>query len=354
MAKRLTYKDAGVDVEAGDRLVEQIRSAVRRTHGPRVLDLYGHFAGLFSLDYDQRLFRRNYRHPVLVAGTDGVGTKLRVAIDAGRYRSVGQDCVAMCVNDVLVLGAEPLFFLDYVGVGRLDERVVAEAVIGVAEACRRCDCALLGGETAEMAGFYAPGDFDLVGFAVGVVEKKNIVTGTRIERGDVVLGLASSGLHSNGYTLARKIVFEVAGLGVNDPMPGLGRTVADVLLEPTRLYAPAVVRALRHYRIKHVVHGMAHITGGGLAANLQRVLPPAVQARIDTKAWPVPPVFRWLQKAGGVSTAEMRRVFNLGIGFVMVVSPYYANAVARLLELEGETVYHIGTILAGKGQVTLV
>ncbi|MBL7139684.1 MAG: phosphoribosylformylglycinamidine cyclo-ligase [Planctomycetes bacterium] len=354
MAKGLTYKDAGVDIEAGDRLVEEIRSAVRRTHGPRVLDLYGHFAGIFSLDYNQRLFRHNYRHPLLVAGTDGVGTKLRVAIDAGRYRTVGQDCVAMCVNDVLVLGAEPLFFLDYVGVGRLDERVVAEVVIGVAEACRRCDCALLGGETAEMAGFYAPGDFDLVGFALGVVEKKDLVTGARIERGDVVLGLASSGLHSNGYTLARTVVFDVAGLGVGDAIPGVGRTVADELLEPTRLYAPAVVRVLRYYSTKRVVHGMAHITGGGLAGNLERILPPNVQARIDKKAWPVPPIFEWLQKAGGIGTPEMRRVFNMGIGFVMVVSPYYADNITRLLEREGETVYRLGTIAAGKGEVALV
>ncbi len=353
MAKGLTYKDAGVDIEAGDRLVEAIRSAVRRTHGPRALDAYGHFAGVFSLDYDEHLFQRNYRHPLLVAGTDGVGTKLRVAIDAGRYRTIGQDCVAMCVNDVLVLGAEPVFFLDYIGTGRLQERVTAEVVLGVAEACKRCDCALLGGETAELAGFYAEGDFDLAGFAVGVVEKTGLVTGRRIRPGDVVLGLASSGLHSNGYTLARRIVFEVAGLGADDEMPGLGRTAADALLEPTRLYVRPVRRVLRHYTRKRVVHGMAHVTGGGLAGNLTRILPRGVRARLRKDAWPEPPIFAWLQKAGGVSEEEMRRVFNMGIGFVMVVGAYYADHIAGMLEKEGEAVYPLGTITRGKGDVTL-
>ncbi len=353
MAKRLTYKTAGVDIEAGDRFVEAIRSAVRRTHGPRVMDRYGHFAGVFSLDYDERLFQRNYRHPLLVAGTDGVGTKLRVAIDAGRCRTVGQDCVAMCVNDILVLGAEPLFFLDYLGTGRLEEAVAAEVVLGVAEACKRCDCALLGGETAEMPGFYADGDFDLAGFAVGVVEKRAIITGQRIRPGDAVLGLASSGLHSNGYTLARKIAFEAAGLAVTDTIPDLGQTVAESFLQPTRLYARAVLRVLHHYTRKRVVHGMAHVTGGGLAGNLARILPDAVEARLDKDAWPVPPVFTWLQKAGNVSQKEMRRVFNMGIGFVMVVSAYFAEHIAWMLEREGETVYRLGTITHGKGGVVI-
>ena len=259
----------------------------------------------------------------------------------------------MCVNDILVLGAEPLFFLDYLGTGRIEETVAAEAVLGVAEACKRCDCALLGGETAEMPGFYADGDFDLAGFAVGVVEKKAIITGRRIRPGDVVLGLASSGLHSNGYTLARKIVFDVAGLGVADKMPGLGRTVAEALLEPTRLYVRPVLRVLRHYTIKHVVHGMAHITGGGLEGNLARVLPRGAQARLSKDAWPVPPIFTWLQKTGNVSEEEMRRVFNMGIGFVMVVSAYFADHIAGMLEKDGETVYHLGTIVRGKGDAVL-
>ncbi len=353
MAKGMTYRAAGVDIEAGDRLVDRIRSAVRRTHGPRVLGRYGHFAGVFSLDYNQRLFQRNYKHPLLVAGTDGVGTKLRVAIEAGRYRTVGQDCVAMCVNDVLVLGAEPLFFLDYLGVGRLDPGAMADVVTGVAEACRTCDCALLGGETAELPGFYAPGDFDLAGFAVGIVEKRRIIDGRRIEEGDTVLGLASSGLHSNGYSLVRKIVFETAGLNVGDELPGLGRTVAGELLIPTRLYSPAVLKVIRYYRTKKVVHGMAHITGGGLAGNVARVVPPGLRAQLRKKAWPVPPIFGWIQKTGGVSAKEMGRVFNMGIGFVMIVSPYYADHIARILEKAGETVYPIGHIVRGKGDAVL-
>ncbi len=353
MAKGLTYKAAGVDIEAGDRLVERIRSAVRRTHGPRVLGQYGHFAGVFSLDYNQRLFQRNYKHPLLVSGTDGVGTKLRVAIDAHSYRSIGQDCVAMCVNDVLVLGAEPLFFLDYLGVGRLDADILAEVVTGVAEACRKCDCALLGGETAELPGFYAPGDFDLAGFAVGIVEKRRIIDGRRIEEGDTLLGLASSGLHSNGYSLARKIVFEAAGLNVTDEMPGLGRPVADILLEPTRLYPSAVLKVLRYYTTKRTVHGMAHITGGGVAANVARIIPPGLRARIEKGAWPVPEIFTWLQKAGDVSTKEMWRVFNMGIGLVMIASPYYADHIAGILEKAGETVYRIGRIARGNGDAVL-
>ena len=353
MAEGLTYKAAGVDTEAGDQLVDAIRSAVKRTHGPRVVDLYGHFAGVFSLDYNERIFKHNYRRPLLVSGTDGVGTKLRVAIEAGRLRTVGQDLVGMCVNDIVVLGAEPLFFLDYLATGRLDPRAHAEAVIGIAEACQACHCALLGGETAEMPGFYAPGDFDLAGFAVGVVEKSRLIDGRRIEEGDVVLGLASSGLHSNGYSLARQIVFEAAGLKVGDEMPGLGRTVADELLEPTRLYSPAVLAVLNYYRTKKVVHGMAHITGGGIPGNVPRVIPPGLRARLRTKAWPVPPVFGWLQKAGNVPEPEMWRVFNMGIGLVMIVSPFYAEHIAAILRKAGETVYPIGKITRGTGDVVL-
>jgi phosphoribosylformylglycinamidine cyclo-ligase len=353
MADPLTYKAAGVDMDAGDQLVEVIKSVVRRTQGPRVLDRYGHFAGLFSLDYNERLFKRNYRHPVLVAGTDGVGTKLRVAIDARRYRSVGQDLVAMSVNDLVVLGAEPLFFLDYLATGRLDPGAMAEVVIGIAEACMACDCALLGGETAEMPGFYAPGDFDLAGFALGVVDKYRIIDGRTVEEGDAVLGLASSGLHSNGYSLARKIVFEAAGLKVDDELSGLGVAVADELLKPTRLYSPAILAALRHYPTKKVIHALAHITGGGIPGNVPRVLPKGLQAVLRKKAWPVPPIFGWLQKAGDVPTREMWDVFNMGIGFVAVVSPYYADHVAGLLARAGETVFPIGRITRGDEGVVL-
>jgi len=352
MARGLTYKDAGVDMEAGDGLVDDIKSAVTRTHGPRVMDMYGHFAGVFSLDYNERLFKRNYRHPLLVAGTDGVGTKLRVAIDAGRVKTIGQDLVAMCVNDVVVLGAEPLFFLDYLATGRVERRLHAEVVIGIAEACAACDYALLGGETAEMPGFYAAGDFDLAGFAVGVVEKSRMVTGKKIEEGDVLLGLASSGVHSNGYSLVRKIV-ETAGLKVGDEIPDMGCTVADALLVPTRLYSPPVLSVLRYYDKKQVVHGMAHITGGGLSGNVPRVFPKGMTAVIEKKSWPVPPIFKWLQKAGDVPPKEMWSVFNMGIGFVMIVSPYFANHIAGMLEAAGETVYPIGRVIRGDMEIVL-
>jgi phosphoribosylformylglycinamidine cyclo-ligase len=350
MGKGLTYKAAGVDTEAGDLLVDRIRSAVERTHGPRVIDLYGHFAGVFSLDYNERLFKHNYRHPLLVAGTDGVGTKLRLAIDARRVRTVGQDLVAMCVNDIAVLGAEPLFFLDYLATGRLEPCVHAEVVIGVAEACQACDCALLGGETAEMPGFYAPGDFDLAGFAVGIVERSRLVDGRRVEEGDVLLGLASSGVHSNGYSLVRSILQE-ARIEIGDEVPELGGTAADALLVPTRLYSPPILKVLHYYGTKKVVHAMAHITGAGISGNVPRVIPKGLEARIDRKSWPVPAVFKWLQKAGDVPAKEMWRVFNMGIGFVLIVSPYYADHIAGMLRKAGETVYRIGHIARGSGEV---
>jgi len=353
MSKGLTYRAAGVDMEAGDRLVDEIRSAVERTHGPRVMDLYGHFAGVFSLDFNERLFKRNFRHPVLVAGTDGVGTKLRLAIDAGRVRTVGQDLVAMCVNDIVVLGADPMFFLDYLATGRVDPRVHADVVIGIAEACQKCDCALLGGETAEMPGFYAAGDFDLAGFAVGIVEKNRLVTGRRVGEGDALLGLASSGVHSNGYSLVRKIL-EVQGLKVTDEIAELGGTVADVFLAPTRLYSPSVLKVLHYYGTKKVVHGMAHITGGGIPGNLPRVFPKGLEARLRKNSWTVPPVFEWLQKAGDVPAKEMWSVFNMGIGFVLIVSPYYADHVAEMLEKAGETVYRLGHMARGAGEVVFV
>ena len=350
MAKGLTYKAAGVDMEAGDQLVDEIKSAVERTQGPRVMDLYGHFAGVFSLDYDERLLRHNYRHPLLVSGTDGVGTKLRIAIDSGRVRTVGQDLVAMCVNDVIVLGAEPLFFLDYLATGRVEPQVHAQVILGIAEACAMCDCALLGGETAEMPGFYAAGDFDLAGFAVGVVEKSRLIDGRRVEEGDTILGLASTGVHSNGYGLVRKII-ETAGLKAGDAIPELGGTVADVFLTPTRIYARSVLSVLRYYGTKKVVHGMAHITGGGLPGNVPRVIPKGLEARIDRKAWTVPPVFEWLRKTGDVPAKEMWRVFNMGIGYVLIVSPFYAGHITEILERGGETVHRLGRIARGDNEV---
>jgi phosphoribosylformylglycinamidine cyclo-ligase len=261
-------------------------------------------------------------------------------------RTVGQDLVAMCVNDIAVLGAEPLFFLDYLATGRVDPKTHAEVVIGIAEACQMCDCALLGGETAEMPGFYAAGDFDLAGFAVGVVERSRMVDGRRVEDGDVLLGLASSGVHSNGYSLVRKII-EEAGLKVDSPIPELGGTVADVFLAPTRIYTRSILKVLRYYATKKVVHGMAHITGAGIPGNVPRVIPKGLEAHIDRKSWPVPPVFRWLQKEGDVPAKEMWNVFNMGVGFVLMVSPFYAEHITEMLEKAGETVYRIGRIEKG-------
>jgi len=353
MAKKISYKDAGVDIDAGEKLVEDIKTIVRRTHGPRVLGRYGAFAGVFSLDYNQRLFKRNYRHPLLVASTDSVGTKLLVAQMAGRYRSVGQDLVAMSVNDILALGAEPLFFLDCFSCGKLEPAVAKEAVAGIADACILADCSLLGGETAELPGFFKPGQFDLVGFAVGVLEKQRIVDGSRVEQGDVILGLASDGLHSNGYSLVRKVVFDMAGLKPTDPFPGMVHSVADELLRPTRIYVRSCIRVLRYYKVKKVVHGMAHITGGGLLGNIPRILPEGCRADIRKSAWPVPPVFSYIADAGDIDEEECWRVFNMGIGYVLVVAPFYADHVARTLRRSGETVYKIGKIAKGNREVVI-
>ncbi|MDP6380970.1 MAG: phosphoribosylformylglycinamidine cyclo-ligase, partial [Phycisphaerae bacterium] len=294
-----------------------------------------------------------YRHPLLVASTDSVGTKLLVARMAGRYRCVGQDLVAMSVNDILVLGAEPLFFLDCFSCGKLDPALASETIAGIADACILADCALLGGETAELPGLFASDQFDIVGFAVGVVEQHRTIDGAGVEPGDVILGLASNGLHSNGYSLARRVVFEAAGLKPADPFPGMVHSVADELLRPTRIYVRSVVRALRYYKVKKVIHGMAHITGGGLVGNLPRILPRGCRADVKRSAWPVPPVFTYLAEAGSVDDEEMWRVFNMGIGFVLVVSPYYADHIAHILRRSGEEVYKIGRIAKGNGEVVI-
>lgn len=349
----VSYKDAGVDTDAADRLVEDIKTVVRRTHGPRVLGRYGAFAGVFSLDYNQRLFKRNYRRPLLVASTDSVGTKLLVAQMAGRYRSVGQDLVAMSVNDILVLGAEPLFFLDCFSCGKLDPQVAHEAIAGIADACILADCALLGGETAEVPGLFTPEQVDMVGFAVGVLDRQRIVDGSTIQPGDVVLGLASNGLHSNGYSLVRKVVFEIAGLKPRDPFPGMPHSVADELLRPTRIYVRSILRLLKYYRVKKVVHGMAHITGGGLVGNIPRILPDGCRAIIRKSAWPVPKIFSYLAETGNILEDECWRVFNMGIGYVLVVAPYYAEHVTRILRRSGETVYKIGKVAKGSREVVI-
>jgi phosphoribosylformylglycinamidine cyclo-ligase len=354
MDKYISYEQAGVSIEANDRMVEQIYSHVSSTFGPRVMQLKGGFAGLFRLDYDERLFKRNYRKPVLVACTDGVGSKVQLAARTGRFDTVGIDLVAMNVNDMLVLGAEPLFFLDYLAVHKLAPEVIAEMVKGVAAGCRLADCALLGGETAEMPDTYAQGDFDMAGFAVGVVERKKIINGRNVRKGDVILGLGSSGLHSNGYTLARKICFNKAALKMTDTVDELGGMVlGDVLLEPTRIYVRPVVKLLSQYKVKQIVHGMAHITGGGLVGNIPRVLPKDCDAAIRKSSWPRHKIFELLQDKGPVEEAEMYTVFNMGIGFVLIVAEDFADSIRKKLSRYGEKIYNIGRITTGTGKVVL-
>ena len=340
--KPLTYRDAGVDIEAGDEAVRRLTPHARGTTRPEVLGGIGAFASLVQVP-------AGYREPVLVSSTDGVGSKLKLAFQADRHDTVGIDLVAMGVNDVLVHGAEPLYFLDYVGVSRVDPARIEQIVAGVAEGCRRAGCALVGGEIAELPDLYAAGEYDLAGFAVGVVEKSRIIDGAAVRPGDVVLGLASSGLHSNGFSLARRIVSDVLKLSVDAPFPGGGRTVAEVLLEPTRIYVRAVLP------VREQVHAMAHITGGGLPGNLPRVLPEGCRAVIRPASWAesLPPVFTTLGEAGRVSRDEMYRTFNMGIGYVLVVPPAEASAVAASLTAAGETVHTIGEVQAGERGVEL-
>jgi phosphoribosylformylglycinamidine cyclo-ligase len=326
----LSYRDAGVDIDAGDRLVENIKPFARRTMREGVLAGIGGFGALFEVS-------KKFREPVLVSGTDGVGTKLKLAFQMNRHDTIGIDLVAMSVNDILVQGAEPLFFLDYFACGKLDVETATQVVKGIATGCERAGCALIGGETAEMPGMYSNGEYDLAGFAVGAVEKSLIIDGKDITSGDVVLGLASSGPHSNGYSLIRKVV-EAARADLSSDFDG--RTLGETLLEPTRIYVKPVLAALKQVRLK----GLAHITGGGLVENVPRVLPENVCAQLEKNAWPRPPVFEWLQKKGNVTEAEMHRVFNCGIGMAIVVAPDQASAAMQALEREGEKVYRIGAI----------
>jgi phosphoribosylformylglycinamidine cyclo-ligase len=330
MAK-VTYKDAGVDLDTYNEAMERLPRLLAKTYSPRVLRLDGGFAGLFQLDFANALFARRYKDPVLVSCTDGVGTKLKVASMAGVHTTVGIDLVAMSVNDALCLGAEPLFFLDYVAMPKDDPDLLEKIVRGITAGCMDSDCALLGGETAILPDVYAPGDYDLAGFCVGVVERSGIIDGKSIVPGDVLIGVASSGLHSNGYSLARKVVFDVAGHKVTDFIPELGRTAGEALLEPTRIYARAMRKVSGHYRVKNVIHGIAHITGGGLLENVERIFPPKVQAVLERGRWPIPPVFSWIQRLGEIDEAEMDRVFNMGIGLVLITSAYYADSIRQQL-----------------------
>ncbi len=354
MSKFLSYEQSGVSIDANDRMVEQIWSAVAGTFGPRVIESKGGFAGMFRLDYDEKLFKRNYRNPVLVACTDGVGSKVQLAAQMKKYDTVGIDLVAMSVNDMLVAGAEPLFFLDYIAVHKLEPDIITEMVKGVAAGCRRADCALIGGETAEMPDTYAKDDFDMAGFAVGVLERDKIITGQNVRKGDVILGLASSGLHSNGYSLVRNICFKQAGLKMSDVPDELGgSTLGDSLLEPTRIYVRPVIKLLSQYKVKKIVHAMAHITGSGLVGNIPRVLPKDCDAVIKKSSWPRHRIFTFLQETGPVEEDEMYRVFNMGIGFVMIVAEDFAGAIIKKLKRYGEKVYRIGRITTGTGKVIL-
>jgi phosphoribosylformylglycinamidine cyclo-ligase len=337
----LTYRDAGVDIDAGDELVERIKPLVKRATRPEVLAGIGGFGALVELPLER------WKRPVLVSGTDGVGTKLRLAIDTGQHDGIGIDLVGMCVNDVAVQGAEPLFFLDYYATGKLDVDVAERVVAGIVEGCRQAGCALVGGETAEMPGMYHGGDYDLAGFCVGVVEKDQIIDGSKVANGDVVIGLASSGPHSNGYSLIRKLI-EVSAANADTQLDG--RSLFEQLLTPTRIYVKSMLALARTLD----VHGFAHITGGGLTDNIPRVLPPGCGVTLDRHSWQRGALWDWLQRSGGISDDEMHRTFNCGIGMVAIVANTDAAAALKVLTDAGETASIIGHVRAGDGDVTIV
>ncbi|QEL56325.1 phosphoribosylformylglycinamidine cyclo-ligase [Chromobacterium paludis] len=332
----LSYRDAGVDIDAGDALVENIKPFAKRTMRPEVLGGIGGFGALVEIS-------KKYKEPVLVSGTDGVGTKLKLAFDWNRHDTVGIDLVAMSVNDILVQGAEPLFFLDYFACGKLDVAQATEVIKGIAAGCEQAGCALTGGETAEMPGMYVPGEYDLAGFAVGVVEKSKVISGRDIVPGDVVLGLASNGAHSNGYSLVRKII-DRAQPDLDAPFDG-GKTLREAVIAPTRIYVKPLLKLMETLPVK----GMAHITGGGITENTPRVLPDNTVAQIDAKSWELPKLFQWLQREGNVDIQEMYRTFNCGVGMVVVVAPEHAESAMALLREAGETVYRLGLVRERQG-----
>ena len=336
-AAGLSYRDAGVDIDAGERLVDRIKPIAARTRRPGILGGIGGFGALFEVPLDR------YRQPVLVSGTDGVGTKLKLAMELGKHDTIGIDLVAMCVNDIVVQGADPLFFLDYYATGKLDVDTAAAVVSGIGHGCELAGAALVGGETAEMPGMYQGGDYDLAGFCVGVVEKDKIIDGSRVQPGDALLGLASSGPHSNGYSLIRKVI-AVSGADLQQAFHG--RSLGDTLLEPTRIYVKSLLALLGEMPVS----ALAHITGGGIVENLPRVLPDECGAIIDTRSWQRPPVFDWLQDAGGVAKKEMYRTFNCGIGMIVCVPAARADGAMQLLREQGETVWRIGEITQRGGE----
>jgi phosphoribosylformylglycinamidine cyclo-ligase len=329
-AKQLSYRDAGVDIEAGDRLVENIKPLAKRTLRPEVITGIGGFGALFEIS-------KKYRSPILVSGTDGVGTKLKLAFELKRHDTIGIDLVAMSVNDILVQGAEPLFFLDYFACGKLNIETATAVVSGIAKGCELAGCSLIGGETAEMPGMYLHDEYDLAGFSVGIVEKDQIINGSTIQDGDIVLGLASSGAHSNGYSLIRKII-EQNCIDLSSNLAG--KTIADIIMAPTHIYVKPMLKLIQQLPVK----GLAHITGGGLIENIPRILPHEVMALLHKNSWEIPPLFHWLQQQGNVAEHEMTRVFNCGIGMVIVVAPGNAESAIQILSAEGETVWQIGEI----------
>jgi phosphoribosylformylglycinamidine cyclo-ligase len=341
--KKLTYADSGVDIDAGDAAVERIKTLARDTFNSKVLTGIGLFAGFYKPDFD------GIEKPVLISSADGVGTKLKLAFMTGIHDTIGEDLVNHCVDDILVHGARPLFFLDYIGTGKLSPDVIADIVVGLTRGCKQCNMPLLGGETAEMPDFYAPGEYDLAGFIVGVVDESRIINGTAIRPNDVCLGLPSNGLHTNGYSLARKVAFEIARARPDDHPERLGTTVAQALMAVHRNYEPLVRDLLDRFEI----HGMAHITGGGLPGNLARVLPADCDALLHKSAWPIPPVFQWLGDEGDLDRQDMYRAFNMGIGFVMVVPPAVADELQTSVNQSGEPIYRIGDIIPGNGKVKL-
>jgi phosphoribosylformylglycinamidine cyclo-ligase len=340
----MDYRDSGVDIAAGNEVVRRIKSIAKSTFTAGVLSDIGSFGGLFQLDRDR------FREPVLVSSADGVGTKLKVAFMTGRHDTVGADLVNHCVNDILVQGAEPLFFLDYLATGRLTPDVAEQVVSGVARGCRENGCALLGGETAEMPGFYADGEYDIAGFIVGIVDKAAVIDGRAIAPGDVLIGLPSAGLHTNGYSLARRVLFESAGYSADTFVRELGATVGDALLAPHRSY----LKAMKPLLAQGLVKGMAHITGGGITENLPRVLPEGCSGAVNTSSWQVPPLFSLLQQRGGIATAEMFRAFNMGIGLVVVTSPPAADAVVELLKSAGEHPVPLGHVTPGDRSIRYI
>ena len=338
MADSLTYADAGVDIDKANRLVSAISEIAKQTSRSGVIGEIGGFGGLFSLNL------ANVDRPVLVSSTDGVGTKLKIAIMLDKHDTIGIDLVAMCVNDILVQGAKPLFFLDYLSMGKLDSEQVADIIKGVGEGCKLAKCALLGGETAEMPGFYTGNEYDMAGFSVGIVDNSKIIDGTEVRVGHRLIGIASSGLHSNGYSLVRKICFERLKLKVDDYVPDLGKTIGEELLTPTKIYVEPILSILKDLP----VHGLAHITGGGIADNILRIVPKACNISIQTEIWDVPPIFSFLQQAGNVADEEMRRTFNNGIGMIAIVHPDATSDVLQRLEAMDEKAYLIGEILECK------